>query len=130
MNPDTLTLYGKAAGGIAAGVASWFGNSIAQVVAPDQSWTLWLDRYGLPLVMLVLALYVIKILFAALRKEQSARLNDKDESLAQWKSDFIAAQEQRVLIAQKLDEQTQELRSLKNKFRGCPAAHQTTHDHE
>lgn len=130
MNPDTLTLYGKAAGGIAAGVASWFGNSIAQVVAPDQSWTLWLDRYGLPLVMLVLALYVIKILFAALRKEQSARLNDKDESLAQWKSDFIAAQEQRVLIAQKLDEQTQELRSLKNKFRGCPASLHTTHDHE
>jgi len=130
MNPDTLTLYGKAAGGIAAGVASWFGNSIAQVVAPDQSWTLWLDRYGLPLVMLVLALYVIKILFAALRKEQSARLNDKDESLAQWKSDFIAAQEQRVLIAQKLDEQTQELRSLKNKFRGCPAARHSTHDHE
>jgi len=130
MNPDTLTLYGKAAGGIAAGVASWFGNSIAQVVAPDQSWTLWLDRYGLPLVMLVLALYVIKILFAALRKEQSARLNDKDESLAQWKSDFIAAQEQRVLIAQKLDEQTQELRSLKNKFRGCPASLHTTHDHK
>lgn len=130
MNPDTLTLYGKAAGGIAAGVASWFGNSIAQVVAPDQSWTLWLDRYGLPLVMLVLALYVIKILFAALRKEQSARLNDKDESLAQWKSDFIAAQEQRVLIAKKLDEQTQELRHLKNKFRGCPASLHTTHDHE
>lgn len=130
MNPDTLTLYGKAAGGIAAGVASWFGNSIAQVVAPDQSWTLWLDRYGLPLVMLVLALYVIKILFAALRKEQSARLHDKDESLAQWKADFIAAQEQRVLIAQKLDEQTQELRSLKNKFRGCPASLHTTHDHE
>jgi hypothetical protein len=119
MTSDILHLYGKAIGGLSAAVLSWLGNSIAQVIAPDQSWTVWLDRYGLPLVMLVIALYVIRALYFALQKEQENRLADKEASLQQWRSDFIAAQEQREKIADKLDEQTAELKALKEKFQGC-----------
>lgn len=119
MTTEILHLYSKAIGGLSAAVLSWLGNSIAQVIAPDQSWTLWLDRYGLPLVMLVIALYVIRALYLALQKEQENRLADKESSLQQWRSDFIAAQEQREKIADKLDEQTTELKALKEKFQGC-----------
>lgn len=113
MTPEILNLYGKAENGLYAGVLSWLGNSVAQVIAPDQSWALWLDRYGLPLVMLVIALYVIRALYLALQKEQEKRIADKDESVKLWRADFIAAQEGREKIANKLDEQTAELKALK-----------------
>lgn len=119
MTQEIINLYAKAIGGVVVGVVSWLGNSIAQVVAPDQSWTLWLDRYGLPLVMLAIALYVVKVLYSALRASETARIEDKEHTLSQYRADFQVAMEQRQLIAQKLDEQTSEFKTLNEKFKGC-----------
>lgn len=118
MNPE----YFKAIGGVFAGVATYVSNSIAQIVAPDQSWSVWLDKYGIPTFMLGISLYVVVVLYKALRDSQNARIADKESMLTQYRADFTAAQTTRLeMVAESretkeaLREFTAEMRAHQNK---------------
>lgn len=116
MNPEYL----KAIAGTFTGFGAWFANSVAQIAAPDDSWTRWLDKYGLPTVMLAIALYVITVLYKAVRDSDKARITDKETTLNQYRSDFSAAQEARQALVDETRETKEALREFTQEMKTRP----------
>lgn len=112
--------YFKAVAGVFAGTFAWFGNSIAQVAAPDSSWTVWIDKYGLPLVMLAIALFVIKVLYNALRASETSRIADKETALGVYRADFVAAQDTRNAMIAETRETKEALREFTETMKSRP----------
>ena len=112
--------YFKAVAGVFAGTFAWLGNSVAQVAAPDSSWTLWLDRYGLPLVMLVIAMYVCSVLYKALRTSETSRMADKDAALEMYRQDFVSAQDTRNTMIAETRETKEALREFTETMKSRP----------
>lgn len=117
--------YFKAVAGVFAGTFAWFGNSIAQVAAPDSSWTVWIDKYGLPLVMLGIALFVIKVLYNALRASETSRIADKETALGVYRADFVAAQDTRNAMIAETRETKEALREFAETMKSRPCGMRT-----
>lgn len=115
-----LPEYFRAVAGVFTGSVMWFFNSVAQVAAPDSSWTVWLDRYGLPLVMLVIALYVVYVLYKALRVSEGARITDKESALDLYRQDFVAAQDTRNAMIAETRETKEALREFTETMKSRP----------
>jgi len=116
MNPE----YFKAVAGIFTGFVAYVGNSVAQIAAPDQSWSLWLDKYGLPMTFLGLSLYVVVVLYKALRESEKARISDKEASLTLYRQDFVAAQDTRNTMIAETRETKEALREFTETMRTRP----------
>lgn len=116
MNPE----YFKAVAGIFTGFLAYVGNSVAQIAAPDQSWSLWLDKYGLPMTFLGLSLYVVVVLYKALRESEKARISDKEASLTLYRQDFAAAQTTRNEMITETRETKEALREFAETMKTRP----------
>ena len=86
---------------------------------------MWLDRYGLPLVMLILALYVCSVLYKALRASETSRIADKETALGIYRADFVAAQDTRNAMIAETRETKEALREFTETMNSRPCGTRT-----